>query len=159
MTLKVSDVTNGTTGDSSYLMGAYGNYGLMFVNLSFIGKDQGNFNYTSSSVIKNIFIHELGHTLGLDHTGDSNSDSNSNLLPGSVGWSWSDKSDIMWATNISGDSSSQTVLTAQDIAAAKLVRNLKMFYSTANPLNYEKIISKDVTNSSSNQFEVLYPRK
>lgn len=97
--------------------------------------------------------------MGLDHTGDSNSDSNSNLLPGSVGWSWSDKSDIMWATNISGDSSSQTVLTAQDIAAAKLVRNLKMFYSTANPLNYEKIISKDVTNSSSNQFEVLYPRK
>lgn len=159
LTLKISDVTNGTSGQSAYLMGTYGKYGLMFVNLSFIGKNQNGLNYTSTSVIKNIFIHELGHTLGLDHTGDNNRDSNGNLLSSYVGWSWSDKSDIMWATNISGDSSSQTILTAQDISAAKLVRNLKMFYNTAKPLLYEKTITDDSPNSSAGYFAVMYPGK
>lgn len=162
MTLKVSDVTNGTTGNDAYLMNTYGYRGLMYVNTSLVGQNVNvniggishNYNYSPMSVIKHCFIHELGHSLGLDHTGITNSGNIAN-------WSWSDKTDVMWAINYSNDSTSQTVLTVQDITAAKLVRSLKMYYNTANPTYYSQITTKDspndVGNGPSEQFDILYP--
>ncbi|KZK06985.1 surface protein [Lactococcus cremoris] len=163
MNVKISDVQNGATGDDAYLMDTYPYKGLMFVNTSLIGQNVNitidgkpkNFNYSSLTVIKNSFVHEFGHTLGLDHTG-STDDSGAVTK-----WSWSDKTDIMWAINYSGDKTSQTILTTQDIAAAKLVRSLKMYYNTTKPAYYATTTSKNSTNNVVNnpeeQSDILYP--
>ena len=72
-------------------------------------------------VVRSLFIHELGHALGLGHTGDGGG-ANNNV----VSWSWATiaDNDVMWT---GGPTNAQEVLTPQDKAAAQLARTLKMY--------------------------------
>ncbi|QLE60983.1 M57 family metalloprotease [Furfurilactobacillus rossiae] len=132
--LEISDVQLTT---SDYLMGTYGSLGRMFVNTGLIGQrttapNGGSYDYTNSDEIEHIFEHELGHSIGLNHTGFGTG-------TGNYGWSWSNESDLMWGTNLSGSISDQSVVTQNDIAGVNLVRSMHMYYDTADPILYSNI--------------------
>jgi uncharacterized protein YjdB len=109
--LKISDINLGTNG---VLMSTSYGIGIMKVNIAYIGQ-----TYTNNQVITAIFEHEMGHALGLNHTGSNNQS-----------WSWSSPSDILWASTAPNSVQS---ISQQNIAAAKLVQSLKMYTNTAHP--------------------------
>jgi len=90
-------------------------------NLSLNTSIVGQGNLASLGTIEILYLHELGHTLGLGHTGDGGGN-NSKI----AAWSWAtaQDNDVMWT---GGPTNDQEVLTSQDIAAAQLVRTLKMY--------------------------------
>ena len=113
-TLVVNDVNQGPNGAPMVTGLVNGSNipttGTLTVNTSLIG--QGDL-MASPDVIKIIFEHELGHALGLNHTGDGTAD-----------WSWGVDNDVM---RTGGVPSASEILTPQDIAAAQLIRGLKIF--------------------------------
>jgi uncharacterized protein YjdB len=115
-TLSISDVSTGSLAATiSYskfngnLIAYHGKIVLNVPETQRLGLDSGG--------IKSIFVHELGHCLGIGHTYDGRNPS----------WGWSDSADVM---STGGNASGTQALTPQDISAAKLVRSLRMYANT-----------------------------
>lgn len=134
------------TGKGKYLANTYYSIGLMFVNTSYIGKNAGGYNFKSEADIQDIFVHELGHSLGLSHTGKN---VDNNISKPVYSWSWSTFEDVMWASKTGGNAKSAHTLTTNDVNAAKLVRTLQRFDDTANPANYKNKYSQSSVDEDS----------
>ena len=124
--LLVSDYTETETGT----LGNYDpNTGTVNLNIGLLG--QGN--NSSDAGILNVILHEMGHSLGLNHVGDWVSTStgvNVNTTP-AVSWSFGTYTDIMWATSL-GDSylTAQSTISPNDINTITMEMNNHNYYNT-----------------------------
>ncbi|MDR3241014.1 MAG: hypothetical protein LBT37_02440 [Lactobacillaceae bacterium] len=109
--LKISDSQDGLNGNVAI---TWYTVGKMELNTSYFGK-----SFTNAQVNQGIIEHEMGHALGIDHTGRDGQT-----------WSWSNPQDAMWSS--SAPNNVQRLTTA-DINAVKLGINLGLASNTAYP--------------------------
>ncbi|WP_419154830.1 GW dipeptide domain-containing protein [Weissella minor] len=110
--------------DNDTLMGTYVASGRLVVNTKYIGD-----TYTGDKITE-IFEHEFGHAMGLNHTGANGQ-----------AWSWSTPEDALWST--SARNSKQSI-SDNNVKAVQMLMALGMFDNTAHPYRTTASTQSDI---------------
>ncbi len=110
--------------DDDTLMGTYVRSGRLEVNTKYIGD-----TYTGDKITE-IFEHEFGHAMGLNHTGANGQ-----------AWSWSTPEDALWSTS---SRYSKQSISDNNVKAVQMLMALGMFDNTAHPYRTTASTQSDI---------------
>ncbi|WP_267130238.1 Ig-like domain-containing protein [Lactococcus hodotermopsidis] len=121
--------------EESGILGSRGSYGFIKLNTFNLGTKY------SGNKITNVTEHEIGHALGIQHTGEFIK--NPKVVTDIALWSWSDYKDVMWSSNLSNFQEAQSIITPNDVNTVKLVRAVKDFRDTHPMLDSDSEIPQE----------------